>query len=92
MATISSRGPAALVAAAALVLASTPAAAGSSTHGHNPSPGAPGLGDRLYPTLGNGGYNALHYGLDLRYATSAPSQGIDGTVRMVARATKSLSR
>ena len=26
-----------------------------------PRPGAPGLGDSLYPTLGNGGYDARHY-------------------------------
>src|SRR4051795_12301625 len=57
-----------------------------------PSPGAPGLGDRLFPNLGNGGYDVQHYDLDLRYATSAPSQGIDGTVTMVARATQALSR
>ena len=49
-----------------------------------PSPGAPGLGDRLFPTLGNGGYDVQHYDLDLRYATSAPSQGIDGTVTILA--------
>src|SRR6476620_4850793 len=57
-----------------------------------PSPGAPGLGDRLFPTLGNGGYDVQHYDLDLRYATSAPSQGIDGTVTILAVATQSLSR
>ena len=34
----------------------------------------------------------MHYDLDLRYATSAPSQGIDGTVTMVARSTQALSR
>ncbi len=34
----------------------------------------------------------LHYDLDLRYATSAPSQSIDGDVTIVARATQSLSR
>src|SRR4051794_37836304 len=56
------------------------------------TPGAPGLGDRLYPTLGNGGYNALHYHLDLRYATASPTQGVDGTMTMLARATQSLSR
>ena len=56
------------------------------------SPGAPGLGDRLAPGLGNGGYDVLHYDLDLRYATSAPSQSIDGTVTILARATQSLSR
>ena len=57
-----------------------------------PSPGAAGIGDRLFPTLGNGGYDVQHYDLDLRYATSAPSQGIDGTVTILAQATQSLSR
>jgi aminopeptidase N len=57
-----------------------------------PSPGAPGIGDRLFPTLGNGGYDVQHYDLDLRYATSAPSQGIDGTANILAVATQSLSR
>jgi aminopeptidase N len=57
-----------------------------------PSPGAAGLGDRLFPLLGNGGYDVQHYDLDLRYATSAPSQGIDGTVTILALATQSLSR
>ena len=58
----------------------------------HPSPGAAGLGDYLDPTLGNGGYDVQHYDLDLRYATSAPSQPIDGTVTILARATQSLSR
>lgn len=31
-----------------------------------------------------------HYDLDSRYATSAPSQGVDGTVTLLARATQSL--
>jgi aminopeptidase N len=57
-----------------------------------PSPGAAGIGDRLFPTLGNGGYDVQHYDLDLRYATAAPSQGIDGTVTLLAKATQSLSR
>ncbi len=57
-----------------------------------PSPGAPGVGDRLFPTLGNGGYDVQHYDLDLRYATSAPSQSMDGTVTILAKATQSLSR
>src|SRR6185436_12233052 len=57
-----------------------------------PSPGAPGIGDRLFPTLGNGGYDVQHYDLDLRYETAAPSQGIDGTATIVAVATQSLSR
>src|SRR3954464_11613253 len=68
-----------------LALLAAPARAAS------PSPGAAGLGDRLFPQLGNGGYDALHYDLDLRYATSAPSQAGDGTVTMRARASQSLS-
>ena len=56
------------------------------------SPGAAGLGDRLAPGLGNGGYDVLHYDLDLRYATAAPSQSVDGAVTILARATQSLSR
>jgi aminopeptidase N len=81
-----------LLAALALSAGSVSAAATASADGSPPSPGAPGIGDRLYPTLGNGGYDALHYDLDLRYATSAPSQGIDGTVTMAARATQALSQ
>jgi aminopeptidase N len=57
-----------------------------------PSPGAAGLGDRLNPGIGNGGYDVQHYDLDIRYATSAPSQPIEGTASILARATQSLSR
>ena len=57
-----------------------------------PSPGAAGIGDRLFPTLGNGGYDVQHYDLELSYATAAPSQGIDGTVTITANATQALSR
>jgi aminopeptidase N len=74
---------------AALALA-TPA--GATRSPSSPSPGAAGLGDRLFPDLGNGGYDVRHYHLDLRYETSAPSQPIDGTVTIVARATQALSR
>ena len=56
------------------------------------TPGAAGIGDPLFPRLGNGGYDVLHYDLRLRYETSAPSQALDGTVRIVARATQALSR
>jgi aminopeptidase N len=56
-----------------------------------PSPGAPGVGDRLFPGLGNGGYDAKHYRLALTYPTSAPQQDVNGRVTMVARATQSLS-
>jgi aminopeptidase N len=57
-----------------------------------PSPGAPGIGDALYPTLGNGGYEVEHYSLRLRYETADPAQALDGTVRILARATQSLSQ
>lgn len=60
---------------------------------HDPAtPGAVGIGDPLYATLGNGGYDVLHYDLDLRYETASPAQALDGTVRIEARATQALSR
>ncbi|WP_051324336.1 M1 family metallopeptidase [Candidatus Solirubrobacter pratensis] len=74
---------------AALMALALPASASAS---QRPSPGSAGIGDRLFPTLGNGGYDVQHYDLDLRYATASPAQGIDGTVTILARATQSLSR
>jgi aminopeptidase N len=79
---------ASLLALALLAILAAPARAASPS----PSPGAPGVGDRLFPQLGNGGYDAIHYDVDLRYATSAPTQSIDGTVTMLAQATQALSR
>jgi aminopeptidase N len=76
----------ALVAVLTATMAAAPASASA------PSPGAAGLGDRLFPGLGNGGYDTWHYDLDLRYGTAAPAQGILGTVTIHARATQSLSR
>jgi aminopeptidase N len=76
--------------AAAMAFAAAPASAAGGQS--PPSPGAADLGDRLFPGLGNGGYDVLHYHLDLRYATSAPTESIDGTVTIVARATQALSR
>ena len=75
-----------LLAVAVLSFGAAPAVAAG------PSPGAAGLGDRLNPAIGNGGYDVQHYDLDLRYATSAPTQSIDGTVTILARATQALSR
>src|SRR3954447_15725419 len=79
----------AAVVACGLIGSAVPATAGAFDR---PSPGAAGIGDRLFPTLGNGGYDVQHYDLDLHYATAAPSQGIDGTATIVATATQSLSR
>jgi aminopeptidase N len=60
--------------------------------GQPATPGAPDIGDPLFPGLGNGGYDVQHYHLDLRYATAAPDQPLDGTVTILARATQALSR
>ena len=73
----------ALLIAAAVLIA--PASA-------NAAAGAAGIGDHVFPKLGNGGYNALHYDVALSYATAAPAQAIDGTVTITAKATQSLSR
>jgi aminopeptidase N len=84
------------LAAAAVLVA--PAAASAASPAHAPAvataatPGSAGLGDRLFPQLGNGGYDVQHYDVDLRYATSAPSQPMQGTVTLLARATQALSR
>ena len=75
-----------LLVATFVSLTAAPAAASG------PSPGAAGLGDRLNLGIGNGGYDVQHYDLDIRYATSAPSQSIEGTATILARATQSLSR
>lgn len=82
-----SRAGAAVGLAIALITASLagPAAAAPLTTG------AAGIGDYLFPTLGNPGYDARHYTLGLRYATAAPAQQISGVVRMDAVATAKLS-
>src|ERR1700712_2796646 len=57
-----------------------------------PGPGAPGLGDRLYPLNGNGGYDVDHYDLRLRYPAKDPAQQVTGDVTITAHATQALSR
>ncbi|MFE6778097.1 M1 family metallopeptidase [Streptomyces sp. NPDC057702] len=54
-----------------------------------PRPGAAGLGDRLFPGLGNGGYDVTHYDLALDYAPE--SNRLRGTATLTARATSGLS-
>ncbi len=78
----------ALTAAVCAVIAA-PAAA---SHHRAPSPGAAEIGDPLFPGLGNGGYDAIHYSLALRYATADSQQTVSGRVTMFARATQALSR
>ena len=79
----------ALALLAGLLIAS-PAGA-SSRHGA-PSPGADGIGDRLFPQLGNGGYDAKHYDLAFTYGSSVPQQQVAGKETIQARSTQSLSR
>ncbi|MFF3918758.1 M1 family metallopeptidase [Streptomyces sp. NPDC001852] len=72
-------GTVATAAVSFLVIAAAPA----------PTPGAPGIGDPYFPQLGNGGFDALHYDLDVAYT---PRTGrLDGRTTLTARATQSLS-
>ena len=80
------------VAFAALVVACVLAGPAAAKPHEAPTAGAPGVNDRLFPTLGNGGYDAEHYALDLSYPTGGPSDTVQGKVTMRAEATKSLSR
>jgi aminopeptidase N len=56
------------------------------------SAGAAGLGDRLNPGIGNGGYDVQDYDLRLRYATADPGQPLQGDETITARATQGLSQ
>ncbi|SEE32930.1 M1 family metallopeptidase [Jiangella alba] len=71
-----SRVRSAVVAAAAVALLATAAVPASASR---PAPGESGAGDAYFPFAGNGGYDAVHYDLDLRYqppaAAPAPLTG-----------------
>lgn len=54
------------------------------------TPGARTLGDALFPTIGNGGYDAQRYQLDLRY-TNVLTRVLRGTATITAVATQNLS-
>jgi len=54
------------------------------------TPGARTLGDSLFPTIGNGGYDVRHYALDLDYAVAR--KRLDGSASIDAVATQGLSR
>ncbi|MEU9098788.1 M1 family metallopeptidase [Streptomyces sp. NPDC048361] len=66
--------------AAGFTIAAAPAA----------SPGSPGIGDPYFPTMGNGGFDALHYDLGVSY--NPDSGRLDGRTTVTARATQNLSR
>ena len=78
-----------LVAALTLTLASlAPAAAHPGNHDPG-TPGAAGIGDPYFPLYGNGGYDARHYDLDVRYDPA--TDVLAGVATMRARATQDLS-
>lgn len=54
------------------------------------TPGARTLGDSLFPTIGNGGYDATHYDLDLSY-TNVLTRVLRGSATITATATQNLS-
>jgi aminopeptidase N len=54
-----------------------------------PHPGAAGVGDALYPGLGNGGFDVLHY--DLELAVDMDTGRIDAQAALAARADQPLS-
>ncbi|GAA4030624.1 M1 family metallopeptidase [Allokutzneria multivorans] len=74
-----------VTASAVLLVALFVTAAGAA-----PSPGAPGLGDPIYPLAGNGGYDVQHYDIDLRYQPATDE--LSGTTTIRATATQDLSQ
>ncbi|MFF2366036.1 M1 family metallopeptidase [Streptomyces sp. NPDC058122] len=54
-----------------------------------PTPGADGIGDTYFPQLGNGGFDARHYALDVAYDPG--TDRLDGVTTLTARATRNLS-
>ena len=57
--------------------------------GEEPSPGSPGLGDPLYPNLGNGGYEVSHYTVTLD--VDVDRNFVSGKADIEANATQALS-
>jgi aminopeptidase N len=55
-----------------------------------PHPGASGVGDPLYPDLGNGGFDVRHY--DLALTWKPDGGGLTGVATIEAKATQALSR
>ncbi|MGW1378841.1 M1 family metallopeptidase [Streptomyces sp. NPDC002446] len=68
----------------ALLLSSCTSAAVSATG----AAGSGGVGDPLFPALGNGGYQVSHYGLDLDY--DVRRRHLDATAEITARAQQDL--
>jgi aminopeptidase N len=82
----------ALTSAALLGLTGAAAVPASAWAGGRATAGAAGIGDRLYPLLGNGGYDVQNYDLTLTYPRKDPKQTIRGDVTITAIAAQRLSR
>ena len=75
------------LAAASLTGVGATAQAAPSHNGPRYTAGAPGSGDAYFPYAGNGGYDVLHYDLDLRYAPPADPAVLQGNLSGVAAIT-----
>lgn len=75
-------GSAALAATSVPILTASPARAAA-------GPGAPGVGDEVFPNLGNGGYSVDLYQLELDYQEA--TKLVDGCVTAKAKAKQDLS-
>jgi aminopeptidase N len=85
------RHGAALLAALLLLVTGAPWDVDGAGHLHSSAPvGTAGIGDPYYPTLGNGGYDAQHYTLDL--AVDVRHNVISGTATVEATATQDLTQ
>src|SRR5512145_1196465 len=63
---------------------------GGIVHAEEPGPGAEGIGDNYFPMAGNGGYDTLHYTLDI--AVDMETNTLDGTVTIEAEAVQASSQ
>ncbi|MFF8380675.1 M1 family metallopeptidase [Streptomyces sp. NPDC015661] len=79
------RAALATVSAVALLALAAPAQA----EPFDPKPGSDGVGDPLFPTLGNGGYDVRHY--DLSFDFTPVTYDFTGTMKISATATQDLS-
>lgn len=86
LASVPSAQRSAALVAIALGIAAAPAAAQAAP----PTPGAQSIGDSLFPTLGNGGYDALAYDFELTFGAD-PSGPVQSRVTLAATAKQALS-
>ncbi|MEV0279059.1 M1 family metallopeptidase [Streptomyces sp. NPDC050610] len=78
-----------LACALPLVLALTASCTSAGHQEKSATAGAPGVGDPLFPGLGNGGYHVRHYGLTLDYEPDG--NRLKGKAVITARSTQPLS-